>query len=96
MIPERVDRYLREHHPAFEHSSHLRAVAAQRLAAAEHVTGAPRRSTPKSGKACTLRPSSIAARARRSEATTVPWPPRPCRRTWVRPPPRVAGRSDTR
>ena len=40
MIPERVDRYLREHHPAFEHSSHLRAVAAQRLAAAEHVTGA--------------------------------------------------------
>jgi Ala-tRNA(Pro) deacylase len=40
MIPERVDQYLRQHHPAFEHMSHIRAVAAQRLAAAEHVTGA--------------------------------------------------------
>jgi Ala-tRNA(Pro) deacylase len=40
MIPERVDRYLREHHPDCAHTTHLRAVAAQRLAAAEHVRGA--------------------------------------------------------
>ncbi len=39
MIPERVDRYLREHHPDCAHTTHLRAVAAQRLAAAEHVRG---------------------------------------------------------
>jgi Ala-tRNA(Pro) deacylase len=39
MIPERIDRYLKEHHLAFEHMTHARAVAAQRLAAAEHVTG---------------------------------------------------------
>ncbi len=39
MIPERIDRYLKEHHLPFEHTSHARAVAAQRFAAAEHVTG---------------------------------------------------------
>jgi len=40
MIPEPVARYLSEHHLAYEHSVHRRAVAAQRLAAAEHVAGA--------------------------------------------------------
>lgn len=39
MIPERIDRYLKEHHLAFEHTTHSRAVAAQRFAAAEHVSG---------------------------------------------------------
>jgi len=39
MIPERIDLYLKQHHPACEHSSHMRAVAAQRVAAAEHVSG---------------------------------------------------------
>jgi Ala-tRNA(Pro) deacylase len=39
MIPETIDRYLKEHHLPYEHTTHLRAVAAQRLAAAEHVTG---------------------------------------------------------
>jgi Ala-tRNA(Pro) deacylase len=39
MIPERIDQYLKEHHLPFEHTSHARVVAAQRLAAAEHVTG---------------------------------------------------------
>lgn len=39
MIPERIDRYLRAHHPGCAHTTHLRAVAAQRLAAAEHVSG---------------------------------------------------------
>jgi len=39
MIPERIDRYLREHQLPFVHSIHSRAVAAQRLAHAEHVTG---------------------------------------------------------
>jgi Ala-tRNA(Pro) deacylase len=39
MIPERIDVYLKQHHPACEHSSHMRAVAAQRVAAAEHVSG---------------------------------------------------------
>lgn len=39
MIPERVGRYLEEKHLPYEHTSHTRAVAAQRLAAAEHVTG---------------------------------------------------------
>ncbi len=39
MIPERIDRYLHDHHLSYEHSQHVRAVAAQRLAAAEHVTG---------------------------------------------------------
>lgn len=39
MIPETIDRYLQQHHPTFEHTSHSRAVAAQRLAAAEHAPG---------------------------------------------------------
>src|SRR5512138_4014035 len=39
MIPETIDRYLKDHHLAYEHSVHSRAVAAQRFAAAEHVTG---------------------------------------------------------
>ncbi len=39
MIPETIDRYLKDHHLAYEHSVHARAVAAQRFAAAEHVTG---------------------------------------------------------
>ncbi len=39
MIPETIDRYLKDHHLAYEHSVHARAVAAQRVAAAEHVTG---------------------------------------------------------
>ncbi len=39
MIPETIDRYLKEHHLAYEHTVHSRTVAAQRLAAAEHVTG---------------------------------------------------------
>jgi len=39
MIPERLDTYLHQHHPGFEHTEHSRAVAAQRLAAAEHVSG---------------------------------------------------------
>jgi Ala-tRNA(Pro) deacylase len=39
MIPETIDRYLKQHHLAYEHSVHSRTVAAQRLAAAEHVPG---------------------------------------------------------
>ena len=39
MIPERIDRYLREHHLPYTHSTHVRAVSAQRFAAAEHVPG---------------------------------------------------------
>lgn len=39
MIPTMVDTYLREHRLRFEHFIHGRAVAAQRLAAAEHVPG---------------------------------------------------------
>ncbi len=39
MIPERIDRYLKEHHLAYVHSTHVRAVTAQRFAAAEHVPG---------------------------------------------------------
>lgn len=39
MIPEPIDRYLKTHHLAYEHSTHLRTVAAQRVAAAEHVSG---------------------------------------------------------
>lgn len=39
MIPTLVDSYLREHRLRFEHFVHSRAVAAQRLAAAEHVPG---------------------------------------------------------
>ena len=40
MIPVPIERYLREHRVAFEPRVHKRAVAAQRLAAAEHVAGA--------------------------------------------------------
>lgn len=39
MIPDRIEQYLKAHHPGAEHTAHLRAVAAQRLAAAEHVSG---------------------------------------------------------
>lgn len=39
MIPERIDQYLKQNHPGCEHTAHLRAVAAQRVAAAEHVSG---------------------------------------------------------
>ena len=40
MIPTMIDAYLREHGLHFEHLIHGRTVAAQRLAAAEHVAGA--------------------------------------------------------
>jgi Ala-tRNA(Pro) deacylase len=40
MIPAMIDAYLREHRLRFEHFVHGRAVAAQRLAAVEHVPGA--------------------------------------------------------
>lgn len=39
MIPERIEQYLKEKHPGCEHTAHLRAVAAQRVAATEHVSG---------------------------------------------------------
>jgi Ala-tRNA(Pro) deacylase len=39
MIPERIERYLVDHHLPFVHTTHVRAVAAQRFAAAEHVPG---------------------------------------------------------
>ncbi len=39
MIPERVDTYLKQNHPGYEHTAHMRAVAAQRVAAVEHVSG---------------------------------------------------------
>jgi Ala-tRNA(Pro) deacylase len=39
MIPDRIDRYLRDHELPFVHSVHMRAVPAQRLAHAEHVSG---------------------------------------------------------
>jgi Ala-tRNA(Pro) deacylase len=39
MIPDRIDQYLKQKHPGCEHTAHMRAVAAQRVAAAEHVTG---------------------------------------------------------
>jgi Ala-tRNA(Pro) deacylase len=39
MIPENVDMYLKQNHPGCEHSAHLRVVPAQRVAAAEHVSG---------------------------------------------------------
>jgi Ala-tRNA(Pro) deacylase len=39
MIPETIDRYLKKNHLAYEHTTHVRTVAAQRLAAAEHVSG---------------------------------------------------------
>lgn len=39
MIPTMIESYLREQRMPFERLSHPRAVAAQRLAAAEHVAG---------------------------------------------------------
>lgn len=39
MIPAAIETYLREHHLAFEHHVHARAVPAQMFAAAEHVSG---------------------------------------------------------
>ncbi len=39
MIPDPIDRYLKDHHLSYEHTTHVRTVPAQRLAAAEHVTG---------------------------------------------------------
>jgi Ala-tRNA(Pro) deacylase len=39
MIPEPIDRYLKDHHLAYEHTMHARAIPAQRFAAAEHVSG---------------------------------------------------------
>ena len=38
-VPERIERYLADHHLPFVHTTHVRAVAAQRFAAAEHVPG---------------------------------------------------------
>jgi Ala-tRNA(Pro) deacylase len=40
MIPDRIEQYLKQHHPGCEHTAHSRVVPAQRLAAAEHVSGA--------------------------------------------------------
>ena len=39
MIPERIDRYLKEHHLPYVHATPVRALSAQRFAAAEHVPG---------------------------------------------------------
>jgi Ala-tRNA(Pro) deacylase len=39
MIPSPIQDYLREHHIWFEPRPHRRAVAAQRLAATEHISG---------------------------------------------------------
>lgn len=39
MIPERIEQYLLDHHLPYTHSTHVRAVAAQRFAAVEHVPG---------------------------------------------------------
>ncbi len=39
MIPSKIDAYLRERQMGYAHRTHLRAVAAQQLAAAEHVSG---------------------------------------------------------
>src|SRR5512138_3786823 len=39
MIPEPIDQYLRKNHLAYEHTTHMRTVPAQRVAAAEHVSG---------------------------------------------------------
>ena len=39
MIPERIDQYLKDHHLPYTHTTHVRAVSAQRFAAAEHVSG---------------------------------------------------------
>ena len=39
MIPERIELYLKDHHLPYVHSMHVRAISAQRFAAAEHVPG---------------------------------------------------------
>jgi Ala-tRNA(Pro) deacylase len=39
MIPAPIEKYLADHHLSFAHHVHPRAVAAQKLAAAEHVSG---------------------------------------------------------
>ncbi|BDG01163.1 aminoacyl-tRNA deacylase [Anaeromyxobacter oryzae] len=39
MIPVLIETHLREHHPDYEHHAHARALTAQELAAAEHVSG---------------------------------------------------------
>ncbi len=39
MIPVLIETHLREHHPDYEHHAHARAMTAQELAAAEHVSG---------------------------------------------------------
>jgi len=39
MIPAPIEKYLADHHLSFAHHVHARAVAAQKLAAAEHVSG---------------------------------------------------------
>lgn len=39
MIPTMIDTYLRQHRVHFERHVHSRAIAAQRLAAAEHIPG---------------------------------------------------------
>lgn len=39
MIPMPIENYLREHRLSYEHHVHARAVPAQELAAAEHVSG---------------------------------------------------------
>jgi Ala-tRNA(Pro) deacylase len=39
MIPQVIDRYLKDHHLPYEHTIHPRVIPAQRLAAAEHVSG---------------------------------------------------------
>jgi Ala-tRNA(Pro) deacylase len=40
MIPVAISTYLRQHNLRYEHFTHGRAITAQRLAAAEHVSGA--------------------------------------------------------
>jgi Ala-tRNA(Pro) deacylase len=39
MIPSLIETHLREHHPDYVHHAHARALTAQELAAAEHVSG---------------------------------------------------------
>jgi Ala-tRNA(Pro) deacylase len=39
MIPPTIEAHLRSHHGGYEHHRHARAVTAQELAAAEHVSG---------------------------------------------------------
>jgi Ala-tRNA(Pro) deacylase len=39
MIPSPIENYLREHRLSYEHHVHPRAVPAQELAAAEHISG---------------------------------------------------------